>query len=146
MYAADVVDVGRMVVEAARDLAAAEEIDWQVVLDADAADRGSFDWEQLTDLVREGLVPRWNDALSSPAPLLITHAGPLMRYGMADRLSELLDVGTHRPAARWLLVARDSSTPVPLLEGQSVPLGPSGVVDLPGKPDLLGSTHAGAPL
>ncbi len=117
------VDVGRMVVEAARDLAAAEEIDWQVVLDADAADRGSFDWEQLTDLVREGLVPRWNDALSSPAPLLITHAGPLMRYGMADRLSELLDVGTHRPAARWLLVARTPRHPSRSSKGSQCPWG-----------------------
>lgn len=146
VYAVDVVDVGRMVIEAARDLAAAEEIDWQVVLTADAADRGSFDWEQLTDLIREALLPRWQGALSSTNPLLITHAGPLMRYGLADRLSELLDVGTQRPAARWLLVARDSSTPAPLIEGQSVPLGPSGVVDLPGKPDLLSSTHVGAPL
>ncbi|QCC77393.1 hypothetical protein [Nocardioides daphniae] len=72
--------------------------------------------------------------------MLVVNAGPLARYGMRDHLSDLLDVGTPRPAARWLLVARDGSMAVPHLEGQPVPLGPSGVLDLPSHLDLASPT------
>jgi hypothetical protein len=56
---------------------------------------------------------------------------------MAELLSTLLDVGTPRPAARWLLVAKQGSQAVPLLEGKPVPLGPSGWVELPADLSLL---------
>ena len=61
----------------------------------------------------------------------------MVRYGMAELLSTLLDVGTPRPAARWLLVAKQGSQAVPLLEGKPVPLGPSGWVELPADLSLL---------
>ena len=69
--------------------------------------------------------------LSSNRPLLLTNAGPLVRYGMTSLLANLLDTGTRRPAARWLLVAKAGDARAPLLEGRSVPLGPSGWIDLP---------------
>jgi hypothetical protein len=56
---------------------------------------------------------------------------------MAALLSTLLDVGTPRPAARWLLVAKQGSQAVPWLEGKPVPLGPSGWVELPADLSLL---------
>ena len=43
-----------------------------------------------------------------------------------------------RPAARWLLVPRLGSQPVPTLDGHPVPLGPDQWLDLPTVPaDLI---------
>lgn len=145
-YDVAVLDVSGLVVEATRALAEEQEVPWEVVLDADAADHGSYDWEQLTSLVREALAPRWAEAMADPRPLLVVNAGPLARYGMREQLSQLLDLGTPRPATRWLLVARDGSTAVPHLEGQPVPLGPSGVLDLRAPLDFATSTHTGVSL
>ena len=75
--------------------------------------------------------------ITNSQPLLIVNPGPLVRYGMAGLLSTLLDVGTPRPAARWLLVAKQGNQAVPLLEGKPVPLGPSGWVELPADLSLL---------
>lgn len=75
--------------------------------------------------------PRWNAALATDHPVLLTHSGPLQRYGLGHLLATLLDVGTDRPAARWLLVAMQASQTVPMLGGKPVPLGPSGWLALP---------------
>lgn len=144
LYDVDVVDVGRLLVEAARERAAEDEIDESVLFEADAAPRDSFDWDALSGLVRDSLGPRWDAELAAERSLMVIHAGPLIRYGLESRLSDLLDVGTRRPAARWLLVAQDASATVPLLEGKAVPLGPSGAVALPAKLDLLTPLAAGA--
>lgn len=144
LYGVDIVDVGRLLVESARERADADEIEQSVLFEADAAARDSFDWDALTGLVQDSLGPRWDAHLAIDRPLLIVHAGPLVRYGLESRLSDLLDVGTRRPAARWLLVPQDASAAVPQLEGRPVPLGPSGAVPLPTRLDLLTPLTAGA--
>ena len=78
-------------------------------------------------------------------PLLILNAGPLVRYGMAEASLDLLDVGTPRPAARWLLVAKQVNQAVPLAGGQAVPLGPSGWLDLPADLSLVTSPRSPIP-
>ncbi|WP_394159779.1 BREX system serine/threonine kinase PglW [Galactobacter valiniphilus] len=123
-------DVARLMVDATRTLAAGQ-VDWSLVLNTDAAARTSNDWAHLRDLVRTAVQPRWREALADERPLLVTYGGPLVRYGMESLLSDLLDLGVARPATRWLLVARESSTAVPRLEGQPVPLGSARLLDLP---------------
>jgi len=130
-HGVDVLDIASLVVTSTRALADEHGADWQFVLGVDAAPQDSADWSNLTNLVRRAVEPRWEEAMAAPKPLLIINAGPLVRYGMSGLLSTLLDVGTFRPAARWLLVAKHGSQAVPLLEGKPVPLGPSGWVELP---------------
>lgn len=136
-YGVELLDVASLVVKAARALADQAGASWEVVLGADAKPKGSEDWSRLVGLVQQALVPNWEERLASDKPLLIVNAGPLVRYGMAGFLSTLLDVGTPRPAARWLLVAKQGSQAVPLLEGKRVPLGPSGWVELAADLSLL---------
>lgn len=136
-FAVEVLDIASLVVNAARALADQAGASWEVVLGADAKPKGSEDWSRLVGLVQQALVPNWEERLASDTPLLVVNAGPLVRYGMAGLLSTLLDVGTPRPAARWLLVAKQGSQAVPLLEGKPVPLGPSGWVELPADLSLL---------
>lgn len=136
-YGVDVLDVATMVVTATRVLASRYGASWEFILGVDAGQKGSADWSNLAHLVQQAVMPSWEEQLATDKPLLITNAGPLVRYGMAGLLSALLDVGTPRPAARWLLVAKQGNQAVPLLEGKSVPLGPSGWVELPSDLSLL---------
>ncbi len=104
---------------------------WRGLLGYDALDRDSKEWKSLLNVVQGAVEPIWSERLGAEGPLLLTNAGPLVRYGMTSLLATLLDTGTKRPAARWLLVAKPGDARAPMLEGRSVPLGPSGWIDLP---------------
>lgn len=127
----DVLDVAGLVVTATKEQIEAAGGRWHGLLGYDALDRDSKQWKALQGVVQRSVEPAWADRLASPRPLLLTNAGPLVRYGMTSLLAALLDTGTSRPAARWLLVAKPGDARAPLLDGRSVPLGPSGWIDLP---------------
>lgn len=135
-FGVTVLDVAARTVAAARALAAERGITWSVALAADAEDPAGRGGQQLARLMADAVGTFWDDALAADQPLLLVHPGPLMRYGLAERLSTLLDLATPRPAARWLLVPRETSVAVPMLEGQPVPLGPATWLDLPPLADL----------
>ena len=78
-----------------------------------------------------GFAETWAQILARPEPLLLTYAGPLLRFGLGESLADVFDLGTQRPAARWLLVPRLRSQPVPTLDGHPVPLGADRWLDLP---------------
>jgi hypothetical protein len=127
----EVLDVAELVVKATKGLAATYDVQWPFAVGIDAGPKSGTDWANLQSLVREAVEPRWTECLSADRPLLIVNAGPLARYGLLHLLAQLLDVGTARPAARWLLVAMHAHQPVPMLEGEQVPLGPSRWITLP---------------
>jgi hypothetical protein len=104
---------------------------WSGLLSYDALERDSKQWKALESVVQKSVEHVWAERMSSNRPFLLTNAGPLVRYGMTSLLANLLDTGTKRPGARWLLVAKAGDARAPLLEGRSVPLGPSGWIDLP---------------
>jgi hypothetical protein len=130
----EVLDIAELVVRATKAQIEKAGGIWGGLLGYDALDRDSKQWKALEGVVQGAVEPVWEERLSSHRPLLLTNAGPLVRYGMTSLLATLLDTGTKRPAARWLLVAKAGDARAPLLEGRSVPLGPSGWIDLP--PDL----------
>ena len=136
-YGVEVLDVASLVVNATRALAVQHGASWEFVLGVDAEKQGGAEWSNLMGFVQQAVTPVWEERLASDTPLLILHAGPLVRYGMSGLLSALLDVGTPRLAARWLLVAKQGNQAVPLLEGKPVPLGPSGWIELPADLSLL---------
>lgn len=136
-YGVEVLDVASLVVHVTRELVVEGGASWEFVLGVDADQKDSEDWSRLVGVVQQAVLPAWKERLARNTPLLILNAGPLVRYGMAGLLSALLDVGTPRPAARWLLVAKQGSQAVPLLEGKPVPLGPSGWVELPADLSVL---------
>jgi serine/threonine protein kinase len=135
----EVLDIAELVVSATREQIEKAGGIWSGLLRYDALDRDSKQWKALEGVVQGSVNPVWEERLSSHRPLLLTNAGPLVRYGMTSLLATLLDTGTKRPAARWLLVAKAGDARAPLLEGRSVPLGPSGWIDLP--PDLTQLTY-----
>ena len=106
----DTLDVAELLVTATRELAADNEIDWPFVLGVDAGPRSGSDWANLVGLVQEAVETRWAERLTTPRPLLIVNAGPLVRYGLGRLLAHLLDVG-HAAPGRPLAAGRDARQP-----------------------------------
>lgn len=127
----DVLDIAAMVVAATEEEIKKADGIWQGLLSYDAMERDTKQWDALERIVQKSFEPVWAKALTSARPLLLTNAGPLIRYGMAPLLASLIDTGSKRAAARWLLVSKPGDAPTPLIEGRSVPLGPSGWIELP---------------
>jgi len=137
-FGMQVVDVAAELVRALRTTASAKHVSWDVALRADAQPAGSADAGRLRTLVRLGFADPWAEILARTEPLLLTNAGPLIRFGLGESLAAVFDMATPRPAARWLLVPRRGDQPVPMLDGHQVPLGPDKWLDLPTVPaDLV---------
>lgn len=130
-YGLTVVDVAALVVTELRNGAARHGADWDAVTGLDGHPEQEDHFGILRGLAEEVLPTRWGDLATTPEPLLLTHAGPLARYGLTRLLADFFDLATPRSAARWLLVARRPSDPVPTLDGHAAPLGPDGWLDVP---------------
>lgn len=114
-----------------RDVAADNRIEWEFLLRVDARGAATPDRAKLNELVATALERVWPKVMEESLPLVLTHVDILARYGQLDRIEHLLDLATHRPAARWVLVPYHSSQGAPTLEGEPVPLPPEGWVSLP---------------
>ena len=108
---------------ALRDQARAAGVDWAVVLQADAADRGSRHWTHLQRLVQRSLPALRQALLHSALPRLLVSAGLLARYQLMTLITEMQEqVGRpgHTPAA-WLLLPT-SQQGLPVMDGVALPL------------------------
>ena len=94
---------------------------WEVILAADNGSAADADYRGLIELVQHQVVPAIADALTIEAPVLITEAAPLARYGQLRLLQELADATRPRPAARLLLLPSRRPEPA-MLDQSQVPL------------------------
>ena len=112
-----------LLLAALREQAQAMKVDWSVVLQADAADRGSRHWINLQRLVQRA-VPNVRAALlGSASPLLLVCVGLLARYGLMSLITELEEHAGrpgHTPSA-WVLLPT-SHQGLPVIDGVAVPL------------------------
>jgi len=114
----------RLMVEAMRAVAAERNVDWTVVLAADATDPTSRDWGNLLLLVRAAM-PRLQAALTlADTTLLLTHPGLLARYdqlGLIDFLHQRVATKDGLPGV-WLLIPSDDQKTLPVIDGEAVPV------------------------
>jgi hypothetical protein len=122
-------DVTRELLASMRREAEIGKVVWDVVLRADRPDAPPAHAARLRQLVGQAAKPVERHLAEGPAPLLLTEAAPLARYGRLATLEELADRTTRRPAARWLLVPADGGGP-PKLDGRPAPIS-SGWLRLP---------------
>ncbi|MFY1634590.1 BREX system serine/threonine kinase PglW [Solwaraspora sp. WMMB335] len=94
---------------------------WQALVAADSGSATDANFRSLVDLVRHEAVPALRAALATDAPVLLTEAAPLARYGQVELLVELADLTRPRPAARLLLVPARKPEPA-MLDGYQLPL------------------------
>ncbi|QSB17235.1 BREX system serine/threonine kinase PglW [Natronosporangium hydrolyticum] len=94
---------------------------WEAVVAADSGPPTDPDFRSLADLVQHEVVPAVEEALATPAPVLLTDAAPLARYDALGVVQQLADPTRPRPAARLLLAP--ARRPVPaMLDDVQLPL------------------------
>jgi len=106
-----------------RELAQAKNANWNVVLQADAADRNSRAWSNLQSLVQLAVPAVRAALLNSPSPILLVSPGLLARYDLMVLITELEQHAGrpgHTPAA-WLLLPTTHQG-LPVIDGVAVPL------------------------
>jgi serine/threonine protein kinase len=116
-------NVDALLLNALKAQASAANVDWKVVLRADAADKGSRDWANLMRLVQRTLPALQTALLQSPAPLLLVSAGLLARYDLMPLIAEI-EAAAGRPGqtpAVWLLLPT-AQQGLPVIDGVAVPL------------------------
>jgi serine/threonine protein kinase len=112
-----------LLLAALREQAAAARVDWNVVLEADAADRGSRHRSYLQRLVQRTLPTLRAALLQASAPLLLVNAGLLARYDLMTLVTEVeAHAGRpgHTPTA-WLLLPT-AQQGLPVIDGVAVPI------------------------
>lgn len=121
----------RLFLDALHAAAAAANVDWRVVLAADAADPGSRDWRNLQRLVERALPKVEERLLATPGTVLLTEPGLLGRYDRLDLFERLRERLTRPEEGRaltglWVLVPSDEQSEAPRLHGRAIPVLGSG--------------------
>ena len=121
-FALTPLSLDRLLIDAMRQQATKAKADWRVVLKADRAAMDAADWRNLQALVLRAMPSVRETVLNHPDPLLLQHAGLLVRYHQTGLIQELRNhaAGGARPA-RLLLVPGDPGQP-PTLDGTVLPV------------------------
>jgi serine/threonine protein kinase len=117
------VNFDSLVLKALHEQAAAARVDWNVVLEADAADRGSRHWINLQRLVQRTMPTLRTALLQSTAPILLVSAGLLARYDLMTLITEVEEHAGrpgHTPSV-WLMLPT-ANQGLPLIDGVAVPI------------------------
>jgi hypothetical protein len=117
------VNFDTLLLAALREQATAARVDWNVVLEADAADRGSRHWINLQRLVQRTLPMLRAVLLQSAAPILLVSAGLLARYELMTLITEI-EENAGRPGntpSVWLLLPT-AHEGLPFIDGVAVPI------------------------
>lgn len=112
-----------LMLKALHQQATAARVDWNVVLEADAADRGSRHWINLQRLVQRTLPTLRTALLQSTAPILLASAGLLARYNLMSLITEVEENAGrpgHTPSV-WLMLPT-ANQGLPLIDGMAVPI------------------------
>jgi hypothetical protein len=132
-FAARVVDMTQVLIDAMRAQAAEVGLPWDMVQAADAAPQGSRDATGLAALVQRSLPAleaAVNTALSGvpegTRPVLLTEVSPLARYGHLAMLSRWADLAARRPQAIWVLVPQLSGSQGAIIDKRPLPLAAPG--------------------
>jgi hypothetical protein len=111
-----------------REQAKAARVDWNVVLQADAAGRETQDWRNLMILVSRCIPQLEQQLMSTEGTVLLVYPGLLGRYDRLDVLERLRDKLTS-PAGvgaamrgLWVLLASDEQNSLPTLDHKPVPV------------------------
>lgn len=128
-FALDPVSFEAVFLDALRNQAAENDVDWDLVLAADREAASSEDARNLRDLVSMTLPDVEARIGRSERTRLLTCLGPLARYDQLALLERLRDRVSARPTADdpglfglWVLVPCDDQASAPMLDDRAVPV------------------------
>ena len=100
------------------------EFPWSDIYGADAEGRNSEDWDNLLHLMSEVSPNIEADLMNRKQAVLLVHPGLIARYDMMSVLQTLRDRVGHDTACPsvWVLVATDSQSDMPFVDGVQIPL------------------------
>lgn len=122
-------NLDEILIKVMREQALAGGVDWNLVLQADAAPQESQDWRNLCILVGRAIPVVEQQLSQSDKTILLSYPGLLARYDRLDLLERLRDkVGTPSGALHglWVLLPADDGVALPTLNGKPVPVISSG--------------------
>lgn len=117
------VNFDALLLGALREQATCARVDWNVVLEADAAERGSRHWINLLRLVQRTLPTLRAALLQGTAPILLVSTGLLARYDLMTLITEVEEHAGrpgHTPSV-WLLLPTTHQG-LPVIDGVAVPI------------------------
>ena len=121
-FALTPISLDRLLIDAMRLQATKAKADWRIVLKADCAAVDAADWRNLQALVLRAMPSVRETVITHPQPLLLQHAGLLVRYHQTSLIQELRNHAANgRHPARLLLVPGDPGQP-PTLDGTVLPV------------------------
>lgn len=129
-YGLRVVDLAEVALTALRSMAEARNVQWAVVMAADAEPEGSRRRRNLEQLARAAVTPAWEELLASTEPTIFVNPAVLARLGLDGLITTVLNLATQRAAARWFLLPRPLSGHTPDLDGSPMPFGADGWLEL----------------
>lgn len=118
-----VVDAEQALLAGMREFCDRHGVQWSIVLEADAADRSSRDWTNLSRVAQAGLASLRQSIEASGPAVLITNAGVIARYDpslvVLDELRDAVRMATEASPVRtvWVLVPWSDVDKRPLLDG-----------------------------
>jgi serine/threonine protein kinase len=122
-----------LLLSALREQAIAARVDWNLVLEADAADHASRHWVNLQRLVQRTLPTLRAALLHGSTPILLVNAGLLARYDLMTLVTEIQQCAgrSGQTPSVWLLLP-SARQGMPVIDGTAVPLvGGSSALPLP---------------
>jgi serine/threonine protein kinase len=121
----ETINFDELLISAMREQAKKREIDWNVVLKADAANKDSRDWRNLMTLVAYTM-PIVEEKISDYSKtVLLTYTGLLGRYDkldLLDRLRNKIGYSDFKLKGLWLLLATDNIGDLPKMKDKPVPV------------------------
>lgn len=119
-----VIDFDEVALRRLEEQARAWEVDWRVLLAADAAPAGSVDAQNFATVLHEVWPKIEAELLRGERPALLVNLGLLVRWRRMDLFAKLADACLHRqrPALIALIASRLTHDNRPLLENQAVPV------------------------
>ena len=120
------IDVEAVLLSGMREFATRHNVQWATVLAADAADRNSSDWRNLS-LVVDAAVAGLRERIDASGPaVLLVNAGILARYqtSLLDEVHEAVRsaVGTSPVCTVWLLLPWADQDLQPMLDNIAIPV------------------------
>jgi hypothetical protein len=100
------------------------EFPWSDLYEADSEGPSTDDWNNLLHLMSEVAPTIEAELMNSDRPVLLVHLGLIARYQMMSVLQTLRDRVGHdaKCPTLWALIASDSQSEMPYLDGVQVPL------------------------
>lgn len=101
------------------------EVDWKVVLQADAAPPDSKSWRNLQILVSQAMKLVEKQLGQSEKTILLSYPGLLARYKRIDlleRLREKVGITGGELYGLWVLMAGDEQSQLPVMDGEEIPV------------------------